>query len=78
MRIFVAGATGVIGRSLIPQLIDPGHSITAMTRDPDRAEGITSQCAKAAVWESTSQHPRLPSKKWIWRELTERMGHMRN
>ena len=51
MRIFVAGATGVISRSLIPQLIDPGHSVTAMTRDPDRAEGITSQCAEAVVWD---------------------------
>ncbi len=28
MRIFVAGATGVIGRSLVPQLLAAGHTVT--------------------------------------------------
>ncbi|MGW7681973.1 NAD-dependent epimerase/dehydratase family protein [Kribbella sp. NPDC054772] len=32
MRIFVAGATGVIGRRLVPLLLADGHQVTALTR----------------------------------------------
>jgi 2-alkyl-3-oxoalkanoate reductase len=32
MRVFVAGGTGVVGRSLIPMLIAAGHQVTATTR----------------------------------------------
>jgi nucleoside-diphosphate-sugar epimerase len=37
MRVFVAGATGVIGRPLVPQLLNAGHKVTAMTRSVLRA-----------------------------------------
>ena len=40
MRVFVAGATGVIGRRLVPRLVEAGHTVTAMTRSPDRAKAI--------------------------------------
>src|SRR4029450_14153549 len=39
MRIFVAGATGALGRRLLPLLIDRGHQVTAMTRRPAGAGG---------------------------------------
>ena len=32
MKVFVAGASGAIGMRLVPQLIAPGHAVTAMTR----------------------------------------------
>ena len=32
MKVFLAGATGAIGRRLIPRLIEAGHQVTAMTR----------------------------------------------
>jgi nucleoside-diphosphate-sugar epimerase len=35
MRIFLAGATGVIGRRLIPLLIGAGHNVTGTTRTAD-------------------------------------------
>jgi nucleoside-diphosphate-sugar epimerase len=31
VRVFVAGGTGVIGRSLVPQLMERGHQVTATT-----------------------------------------------
>jgi len=33
MRIFVSGATGVIGRRAVPWLVAAGHSVTAVARD---------------------------------------------
>jgi nucleoside-diphosphate-sugar epimerase len=38
MKIFVAGATGVMGRQLVPRLISAGHEVVGMTRtDSKRA-----------------------------------------
>lgn len=37
MRVFVTGATGVIGRHLVPGLIAAGHEVTATTRTPGKA-----------------------------------------
>ena len=34
MRIFVAGATGVIGRRVVPRLVDAGHQVTGAARTP--------------------------------------------
>jgi nucleoside-diphosphate-sugar epimerase len=32
MRVFIAGATGAIGRQLVPKLIERGHQVFALTR----------------------------------------------
>jgi nucleoside-diphosphate-sugar epimerase len=40
MQVFVAGATGAIGRRLIPRLIEAGHEVTATTRTAERAERL--------------------------------------
>ena len=32
MKVFLAGATGAIGRRLVPRLIEAGHRVTAITR----------------------------------------------
>ena len=38
MRVFVAGATGAIGRELVPRLVEAGHEVHGMTRkDANRA-----------------------------------------
>jgi nucleoside-diphosphate-sugar epimerase len=36
MRVFIAGATGVLGRALIPQLLEHGHNVRALARSPER------------------------------------------
>jgi nucleoside-diphosphate-sugar epimerase len=41
MRIFVAGATGTIGRHLVPLLIGQGHQVTALTRQGSPVDGAT-------------------------------------
>jgi 2-alkyl-3-oxoalkanoate reductase len=40
MRVFVAGASGVIGRRLVPQLIDRGHEVIGTSRSPGNAEDV--------------------------------------
>src|SRR4051795_1995382 len=49
MRVYVAGATGAVGRPLIPQLIAAGHEVTATTRSPAKAEQLRVLGAKAVV-----------------------------
>ena len=40
MKIFLAGATGVIGMRLLPLMLAEGHVIAAMTRTPAKIEGL--------------------------------------
>lgn len=49
MRVFVAGATGAIGRPLVRQLLDAGHEVTGMTRSEQRAAWLRESGARAAV-----------------------------
>jgi nucleoside-diphosphate-sugar epimerase len=49
MRVFVAGASGAIGRPLVPKLIAAGHEVTGMTRSEERAEAVRAAGAGAAV-----------------------------
>jgi len=52
MRVFLAGATGVIGRSLIPKLTAGGHEVTGMTRRADRAEQLRALGAEPVVCDA--------------------------
>lgn len=40
MRVLVAGATGVVGRQLVPQLIAAGHEVSATTRSQPKIESL--------------------------------------
>src|ERR1700710_3042107 len=39
MRVLVAGASGFVGRRLVPELVEAGHEVRAMTRHPDTYSG---------------------------------------
>lgn len=49
MRVFVAGATGAIGRPLVRQLREAGHEVIGMTRSEERAGALREQGAEAAI-----------------------------
>ncbi len=49
MKVFIAGASGVIGRPLVRQLVAAGHEVTGMTRSEDRAVEIREAGAAAVV-----------------------------
>jgi nucleoside-diphosphate-sugar epimerase len=40
MRIFIVGATGILGRAVIPRLVAKGDSVVAMARSKERAAPI--------------------------------------
>jgi nucleoside-diphosphate-sugar epimerase len=40
MKILVAGASGVIGRLLIPMLVQKGHEVIGLIRNPEQAESL--------------------------------------
>lgn len=41
MKIFIAGGTGFLGKAIIQRLLDTGHTVTALARNP-ASVGITS------------------------------------
>jgi nucleoside-diphosphate-sugar epimerase len=49
MRVFVAGATGVIGRRLLPMLAREGHEVVGLTRSDGRTALIRDLGAEPAV-----------------------------
>jgi nucleoside-diphosphate-sugar epimerase len=49
VRVFVCGATGAIGRRLVPMLVAAGHEVTGLTRSAERAEGVRAAGARAVV-----------------------------
>ena len=49
MRVFVAGATGAIGRQLVPQLVEAGHQVTAITRSKEKLGLLSDLGAEAVV-----------------------------
>ncbi len=40
MQVLVAGATGYIGRRLVPRLLAGGHAVRALARNPQRASTV--------------------------------------
>ncbi len=49
MKIFIAGATGAVGRPLVSASIRAGHSVVGLTRMPERAELIREMGAEPAI-----------------------------
>jgi nucleoside-diphosphate-sugar epimerase len=49
MRIFVAGASGAIGKQLVPLLADGGHEVVGTTTSPRKAEALRALGAEPVV-----------------------------
>jgi 2-alkyl-3-oxoalkanoate reductase len=49
MKVFVAGATGALGRSLVPQLVARGHEVVGMTRTEAKQDLVRSLGARPVV-----------------------------
>lgn len=49
MRIYLAGATGVIGTRLLPLLLEAGHEVAGMTRSAAKADQVRAAGAEPVV-----------------------------
>jgi nucleoside-diphosphate-sugar epimerase len=51
MHVFIAGAAGAVGRTLIPTLIAEGHTVTGTTRSETKARALHALGARAVVMD---------------------------
>jgi nucleoside-diphosphate-sugar epimerase len=49
MKVFVAGATGAVGKQLVPLLVAKGHEVAGMTRTDAKADQLRSVGARPVV-----------------------------
>lgn len=56
MKVFVAGGSGAIGRRLVPQLVEAGHEVAAMTRDRAKAPMLGELGAEPVVCDVFDQN----------------------
>jgi nucleoside-diphosphate-sugar epimerase len=49
MKVFIAGATGAIGRQLVPLLVARGHEVVATTRSPEKTGILRAMGAEPAA-----------------------------
>jgi 2-alkyl-3-oxoalkanoate reductase len=49
VKVFVAGATGALGRALVPQLLARGHEVVGMTRSASKQDLVRSLGARPVV-----------------------------
>jgi nucleoside-diphosphate-sugar epimerase len=85
MRIFVAGATGALGRQLLPKLVERGHEVTGMTRSQSKKAlveelGARPVVAEALDAEQVASAVAMAEPEVIVHELTaiSDLGSMRN
>jgi nucleoside-diphosphate-sugar epimerase len=51
MRIFLTGATGYVGSAILEATLRAGHAVTALVRDPRKAEHVSMRGGRAIVGE---------------------------
>jgi nucleoside-diphosphate-sugar epimerase len=57
MRVFVAGATGAIGRQLVPRLVAAGHEVAGMTRTSAKLDAVRSMGATPVLADALDPGP---------------------
>jgi nucleoside-diphosphate-sugar epimerase len=75
MRVFVAGASGAIGRQLVPRLARSGHQVVGMTRTASKKEllrglGATAVVADALDPDQVAEAVAMAAPEVIVHELT--------
>jgi nucleoside-diphosphate-sugar epimerase len=81
MKVFVAGATGAIGRELVPQLVARGHEVVGMTSNESRQDlvrrlGARPVVADALDPDAVAQAVASAGPEVIVHELTALSGKM--
>ena len=61
MRVLVAGATGAIGRPLVPLLVEAGHEVLGATRSSDRMDRVRALGAEPVVLDAADLEAIAPA-----------------
>ena len=82
MRVFVAGATGALGRHLVPELVALGHEVTATTRTPGKVARLREAGAEPMVVDGLDREAvlaavRAAAPDVIVHQMTALTGGMR-
>jgi nucleoside-diphosphate-sugar epimerase len=64
MRILIAGATGAIGRELVPELVAAGHEVTGTSRSVERASELVALGATPAVLDALDPVATKATVEW--------------
>lgn len=51
MRVIITGGSGLIGSALVASLVNPGHEVIILSRDPERVRGLPPG-AQAVAWDA--------------------------
>jgi nucleoside-diphosphate-sugar epimerase len=57
MRIFLTGATGYIGSAVLDAMLRAGHDVTALVRDPEKAERVSLRGVTPVIGELSKPAP---------------------
>jgi 2-alkyl-3-oxoalkanoate reductase len=81
MKVFVAGATGVLGRALVPRLLERGHDVVGMTRSASKQDLVRNLGARPVVADAldpdaVAQAVASAEPEVIVHELTALSGKM--
>jgi nucleoside-diphosphate-sugar epimerase len=57
MRIFLTGATGYIGSAVLDAMLRAGHDVTALVRDPEKAERVALRGVTPLIGELSKPAP---------------------
>jgi nucleoside-diphosphate-sugar epimerase len=79
MRVFVTGATGALGRHVVPGLVAAGHEVTATTRTPGKVAALREAGAEAVVVDGLDREAviaavRAAAPEVIMHEMTALTG----
>jgi len=82
MKVFLAGATGVLGRALVPKLVARGHEVVGMTRSASKQDLVRSLAARPVVADAldsdaVAQAVASAEPEVIVHQLTALSGRMR-
>lgn len=64
-KILVTGATGTVGRHVVAELLDRGHTVRALTRDPGRARASLPAGAEAVRGDLTDPAGLAPALEGV-------------
>jgi 2-alkyl-3-oxoalkanoate reductase len=82
MRVFLTGATGALGRHLVPGLIAAGHEVTATTRTPGKVAQLREAGAEPVILDGLDREAviaavRAAAPEVIVHQMTA-LANMRN